>query len=79
MKRQIIAGILILAALAGLGCWWNRYTYFKLGSGEGVQFEYRTNRFTNETDALGRNGWRVIQTSKQWDWYKYQPVNPEHN
>jgi hypothetical protein len=39
--------------------------------------EFRTNRFTNETDALGNSGWVVVQTSKQWTdkhWDKTHPL-----
>jgi hypothetical protein len=75
MKKQIISSVLIVAVLAGVA-YLDRYEYFKLGHGEGVEFEFRTNRFTDETDALDSGGWHVIQTPKQWDdlhWNKLHP------
>src|SRR6185437_1150020 len=43
----------------GLG-WLLRYTYFKVD-----EFNYRTNRWTDETDVLTRRGWHVVQTRRK--------------
>ena len=58
--------------------YWNRYEYFKIGRGDGIQIEFRTNRYTNETDALDNHGWRVTQTSKEWadlHWSRTHPTD----
>jgi hypothetical protein len=54
-----------------------RYEYFKIGRGEGIEVEFRTNRYTNETDALSNQGWYVVQTSKEWadsHWNRTHPL-----
>jgi hypothetical protein len=72
--RIVLLGILVV--LAGVGCYLTRYEYFKLGRGDGIDWEFRTNRYTNETDALSGSGWMVVQTSKEWadkHWYRTRP------
>jgi hypothetical protein len=76
MKKLIVLSILILVVLLCVA-YLDRYEYFKLGHGDGVEFEVRTNRFTDETDVLSVAGWRVVQTPKQWadeHWNKTHPL-----
>lgn len=75
MKRQIMLGILVLVVLIGVG-YLTRYEYFKLGRGDGIEMEFRTNRFTDETDALFNDGWHVVQTSKQWADHHWNRTHP---
>lgn len=76
MKRQIVLGVLAVVVLVGLG-WLNRYEYFKVGRGDGIQLEFRTNRYTDETDILRNDGWDIVQISAQWTnlhWNKTHPL-----
>ena len=78
MKRQIFLGTLMIVVLVGVG-YLTRYEYFKVGRGDGIDLQFRTNRYTNETDALYNGGWEVIQTPKQWadlHWNKTHPIDP---
>jgi hypothetical protein len=79
MKLRILVAILIVAAIVIVAGYLNRYQYFKIGRGDGIDWEVRTNRFTNETDALGTHGWFVIQTSEEWKvlhWDRTHPLPP---
>jgi hypothetical protein len=76
--KWLIALFLIVAVLFCVG-YLTRYDYFKIGRGDGVEMEFRTNRYTNETDALDNHGWHVVQTGKEWSdlhWSKTHPIEP---
>jgi hypothetical protein len=76
-KRIVIAvGVLTVSAVLLYIVYLNRYEYFKIGSGDGIEWELRTNRYTNETDILTREGWRVAQTSKEWDDLHWNRTHP---
>lgn len=79
MKKRIVLGLLVIGVAMGAAGYWDRYEYFKIGRGEGIESEFRTNRYTNETDALGNHGWFVVQTSKEWSdlhWNRTHPTVP---
>ena len=79
MKTRIATGILIIAAIAFVTGYLTRYEYFKIGRGDGIEWELRTNRYTNETDALDNRGWHVAQTSEEWKvlhWNRTHPLPP---
>jgi len=64
LRRLILSGLIVASAL--FVAYLNRYKYFRLERGDGIQSGFRTNRFTNETDMLGNSGWHVVQTPEQW-------------
>ena len=77
MKIRTILGVSIVALVLFGVAYLNRYEYFKLSRGEGVEMEFRTNRYTNETDVLGNHGWYVAQTSQEWadhHWTRTHPI-----
>jgi hypothetical protein len=78
MKRPIVFSVLIIATILICVGYLSRYQYFKIGRGDGIELEFRTNRYTNETDALDNHGWRVVQTSKEWaehHWNRTHPID----
>jgi len=77
MKNWLIAVGLFVVILSCVG-YLDRYEYFKVDRGEGIEWEFRTNRYTNETDVLNNRGWYVVQTSKEWadlHWNKTHPID----
>jgi len=76
LKRATISGLVI--ALAFVVAYLNRYKYFRIGRGDGIELEFRTNRFTNETDALDNHGWRVVQTPDDWRTLHWNATHPPH-
>lgn len=75
MKKVVILGVLIIGFVVTVG-YLNRYEYFKIGRGDGIEMELRTNRYTNETDALDNRGWHVVQTSKEWTDLHWNRTHP---
>jgi hypothetical protein len=74
-KNKIIVGIGLVASLAGTA-YMNRFRYFKIGGGEGVERPLRTNVFSNETDMLTANGWKVVQSPRDWKWEHFIKTAP---
>lgn len=78
MKKSIALTLLAIGTVLLSVAYFCRYEYFKLGRGDGAEIEFRTNRYTNETDALGNTGWRVVQTSAEWadhHWNRTHPID----
>ena len=76
MKRRITFGILLIVAIVVTVGYLKRYEYFKIGRGDGIEIEFRTNRYTNETDALSNRGWYVAQTAKEWTVLHWNRTHP---
>ena len=76
MKKATVLSILVIAIVAATAGYLSRYEYFKIGRGDGIELEFRTNRYTNETDALDNRGWRVVQTSKEWSDLHWNRTHP---
>jgi hypothetical protein len=76
MNKLFVLGILIILVSLGITGYLTRYEYFKIGRGDGIEMEFRTNRYTNETDALDNRGWRIVQTSKEWADLHWNRIHP---
>lgn len=77
MKAKLILGFLTLGAILFSVAYLTRYEYFKVGRYVGVQLEFRTNRYTNETDGLNNTGWHVVQTSGEWADHHWKRTHPD--
>ena len=76
-KNWLIASVVFVVILFGIG-YLERYEYFKLAMGDGIELELRTNRYTNETDRLNGHGWNVVQTSDFWNDLHWNETHPPH-
>lgn len=77
MRARLILGCLALGAISFSVAYLTRYEYFRIGRGDGIQLEFRTNRYTNETDVLNNTGWRVVQTSAEWTEHHWNRTHPD--
>jgi hypothetical protein len=78
MKIRTILSVLIIGLIVGSTAYLTRYEYFKIALGDGIEIELRTNRYTDETDALGNRGWRVVQTSEEWNTLHWNRSHPTY-
>jgi hypothetical protein len=78
MKIRLALGVPIIVVIIICFGYLNRYEYFKVGRGDGIEWEVRTNRYTNETDVLGNRGWYVAQTSEEWRVLHWNRTHPTY-